>query len=205
MKTTRLLIACLVAILIANSGAFAGKKHKNPQPLEPLPFAPAEVGTIAVVSVADIRKDKSVNLKKLNQIGQRTVKQALKKSTYDLVFTEDFGSVPEVTEDDLEYLDGSWVQQLGPKQQRYVLLLVLEDAARKKTLGAAFGTVCSGYLFDKETGETMWQAENVGTAGQGGLMGMMMNSAMRSGAFQNCASKLMVGFPQIKKGKQRKS
>ena len=80
MKTTRLLIACLIVILVAGGGTLA----------DPPPFNPTEVETIAVLSVADIRKDKSVNLKKLNKVGHRTVKRVLKKSTYTLVFTEDF-------------------------------------------------------------------------------------------------------------------
>jgi len=164
-------------------------------------FSPRDPDAIAVLAVADLRKDKSVNFQRLDEIGHRAVKRNLKKSSYTLQFETDLGGVAEVTEDDLEYFDAEWVRQLGPRDRRYVLLLVLDDAARKRTLGSAFGTVCSGYLFDKEKGGPVWEHHATGTGGQGGLIGFAMASMTRGDSFSSCARNLMTTFPYEKKRK----
>lgn len=194
MKTARWISTLLVtAASIAALGA---------APPVTADFTPAEVEHIAVLGVADLRIDKSVEFKKLDRIGHRAVQRRLKKSTYTLDFVEALESSRPITGDELEDLDGDWIRTLGPTDERYVMLLVLEDAARKNTLGAAFGAVCSGYLFDRETGDVLWSNQTTGTMGQGGLAGMMMNNAMRGGAFEDCTGNLLFTFPWDKRSKK---
>lgn len=166
-------------------------------------FAPEDVERIAVLPVADVRKDHSIELKHLDTIGHRAVQKSLKKSTYELAFLPDRETVASITPEDLDYMDSSWIADLGPEDERYVMLLVLEDIAKKKTFGSAFGSICSGYLLDHETGEAIWQSQQTGTAGQGGLLGMAMGPAMRGGAFEACASNLMKELPKVKGKKKR--
>ena len=197
------IIAIVFAVALV-SGLSVARDKTTSHPTESASIGPAAGDTIAVLSVADTRKDKRVDFKKLTPIGHRTVKTGLKKSSYELAFQSDFGDVPEVTDEDLEYLDPSWVSDLGPDGERWVLLVVLEDAARKATFGSAFGTVCSGYLFDKSTGKAVWLDEATGTQGQGGLIGFAMGSAMRGEAFASCANNLMASFPGRSQGKKKK-
>ena len=193
----------LAAVLI--NGISVARDSGHSYPTNNSSIGPAAGDTIAVLSVADVRRDKSVGFKKLTTIGHRTVKTGLKKSRYELAFQSDFGGIAAVTDEDLEYLDPSWVSELGPHDERWVLLVVLEDAARKATFGSAFGTVCSGYLFDKSTGEAIWLDEATGTQGQGGLIGFAMGSAMRGEAFASCTGKLMSSFPGRNRGKKKKN
>ena len=203
MNSKRHMIAVVLAVTLA-TGLSAARNKGPSYPTESDTIGPSAGDTIAVLSVADLRKDKSVGFKKLTTIGHRTVKTDLKKSTYELAFHADFGETPEVTDEDLEYLDPSWVSDLGPDGERWVLLVVLEDAARKATFGSAFGTVCSGYLFDKSTGEAVWLNEATGTQGQGGLIGFAVGSAIRGEAFASCAGNLMASFPGRDQGKKKK-
>lgn len=203
MNRQHSIIVIVLAVVLVSGLSVAGGNSQS-YPTDSTSIGPSAGDTIAVLSVADVRKDKSVGFKKLNTIGHRTVKTGLKKSRYELAFQSDFGGIAAVTDEDLEYLDPSWVSDLGPDGERWVLLVVLEDAARKATFGSAFGTVCSGYLFDRSTGEAVWLDEATGTQGQGGLIGFAMGSAMRGEAFASCTSNLLASFPGRNHGKKKK-
>ena len=201
-SAVRIMTASVVTLILATGTASARKKATPPDYLDER-FSPRDVATLAVLPVADIRKDKSVQLRNLDNIAHRAVRRSLKKSSYDLVFQTESSEDSAITGDDLEYPTEPWIQELGTEDQRYVMLVVLDDAARKKTYGSAFGAVCSGYLFDKEAG-LVWRHEATGTAGQGGLIGFVLNNSVRSGAFEVCTSQLMASFPSEKRSKKNK-
>ena len=191
-------------VLVAASPSVARRKHSEPLFLDES-FSSKDVGEVVVLAIADARRDKSIELKKLNEIGRRSVTRMLKKSPYKISFASGLGDVDVVTGDDLEYLEPSWIRRLGGADDRWILLLVLQDLAKKKTFGSAFGAVCSGYLFDKSTGKAVWHHETVGTIGQGGLVGFAMNNMMRGGSFESCANNLLATFPDRRRKKKKRS
>ncbi len=161
-------------------------------------FSSSLVDRIVVLPVADVRMDKSIEMKKPDEIAQRTVRRMLKNSPYKIAY----GSAPKngsaVTQDDLDFLDASFVSELGGADDRWVLLIALQDITKKRSFGSAFGALCTGYLFDKDVGRPVWQHETVGSMGHGGLSGLAMKGAARGQAFQECVGNLLLTFPDRK-------
>jgi hypothetical protein len=91
----------------------------------------------------------------------------------------------EVTEDDLKEPSESWIRKLGPENARWVLILALEDSTSHLTFGSTGSAIVMGTLFDKQKGKLVWRAIDTGRAGQGGLLGMAMKSAMTEVAIED--------------------
>lgn len=188
-----------LATMSLGSSMAAGKKPPPEADFLDESFSSSQVDQIVVLATVDLRFDKSIEMKKLDEIAQRTVKRMLKKSPYKITYRTATEGTSEVTQDDLDLLDAEWVSELGGSEDRWTLLLVMLDIAKKKTYGSAFGALCAGYLFDKQEGRPVWQHETVGTMGQGGLAGLAMKSAMRGASFGACVGNLLLTFPERKK------
>ncbi len=191
------LVLALALVLWSAPAEASRKPPPEPDYLDPS-FSSEQVGRIAVLPVADLRIDKSIPLVKKDQVMQRVVRQMLRKSPYEIAFGPAWTSPDAVTRDDLEDLEASWVGGLGKAEDRWVLLIALEDLTKKRTFGSAFGVVCTGYLFDKQAGREVWRHETVGSMGHGGLSGLAMSGTARIQAFELCVGNLLVTFPDRK-------
>jgi hypothetical protein len=195
----------LAAAMLAGGATLAKKRVEEPDHLDP-DFTPDAVDTLFVPSAVDIRKDKAIEFKDLDAMLEQSMKSAFRKSVYRVEQGSGFGAFDRVTEDDLEYLDESWIRDLGADGHRWVLLLALEDLAKKKTFGGAFGAQCSGYLFDTSEGRAVWRHSTVASMGQGGLLGMSLKKAIRNDTVRMCFVKVVQTLPgQFVKKKDRKT
>ncbi len=141
-------------------------------------FSTADVDSITILPVADLRKDKSAQLgedwenrfaKSGTTIYWTTERTFKKKKGFDVTFESDYGGVESVSEDDLLDTDPAWVKKLGPEKDRWILLLALEDTVSKVTFGKAFAIECSAIFYDKKSGKAVWKHKATREVGQGGL------------------------------------
>lgn len=159
-------------------------------------FSSSLVDRIVVLRVADVRLDKSIEMKQPDEIAQRTVRRMFRRSPYTIAYESPSRDGFDVSQDDLDLLDATWVGELGEPDDRWVLLIALQDVTKKKTFGSAYGALCTGYLFDKEVARPVWQHETVGSMGHGGLTGLALKGAARGQAFQECVTNLLLTFPE---------
>ena len=194
--------AVMIAGLILFSSLLVARKPPPKPDFLDDDFSSSQVDRIVVLPVADVRIDKSSEMEKPDEIAQRMVKRMFKKSPYTIAYGAVSGDRITVTQDELDYLDASWVADLGAPQDRWVLLIALQDVTKKKTFGSAFGFLCTGYLFDKEAGLPVWRHETVGSMGHGGLVGLALKGGTRGQAFQACVGNLLMTFPERTAGRR---
>lgn len=185
----------VVLVLVAcSSGALSAKKKR----VEPLyldeSFSSSDVGEISVLPPADLRKDLTIEVTKLDEIGSKVAEKLLQKRGYKYLFRKDYGSVTSITEDDVEYMDPEWVSLLGEDEDRWVLLLVLEDLVTMKGQNA-FTARCSGYLFDRAVSKAMWRHETTKSVGAPGLGALMVKKMGRGATVRQCFEELLETLP----------
>jgi hypothetical protein len=196
-------LAVLTSVFACATVSLAKKKVVEPDFVDPS-FHPESVEALVVYSAVDLRKDKGIEFEDLDKIVHGGVKAALRKGVYTLEYRSGFGGkIHDVTEDDLEYLEDSWIRELGGGTDRWVLLMALEDLAKKKTYGGLFGAQCSGYLFDTEQGKVVWRHATAASQGQGGLLGMGMRKTIRNSTVSMCVSQALRTLPGHKKAKKK--
>ncbi len=167
----------------------AGKKHEK---LPPDPKFSA-ITNISVLPIADARAGKKagVNLEKL----QGNVVSTLKRKHYPVDPATSSGVSGEIAIEDMESPNSPYIKKLGPANERWVMVVFLDDVNSKITFGSTGNAELTGFLFDKEQGELVWRGKGVGQAGQGGLMGMTMKGMMKSEALDAAVANLLGSMP----------
>ena len=128
--------------------------------------------------------------------------RALQRKRYKAQASTTTGEAGQLVEEDLQNAKPDWARKLGPPEARWVMVVCLGDVISKMTFGSTGNAEVSGYLFDKETGETLWKGHGVGQAGQGGLAGMMIKGAMKSAALEAAVHNLIGSMPTLPKPKK---
>jgi hypothetical protein len=121
---------------------------------------------ITVLPILDHRQDKSDDVDYQEAVTKSAV-AVLERKRYNVEVVSTFGDqVPpgdEVTPGDLASPNPTWLKTLGPPEARWILFLAVTHL---RTMFVILGTFCNGdvegYLFDKFTGELLWQGKGSG-------------------------------------------
>jgi hypothetical protein len=153
------------------------------------------IQNLSVLPIVDARagEKKGVDLGKLQEAAVR----ALKHKHYPVSSAATSGEAGTIAVEDLEKPAPAFISKLGPKEERWVMVICLDDAASKMTFGSTGSAEVTGYVFDKDRGESIWRAKGIGQIGQGGLMGMAMKGAMKGEAL-NMAVLNLIGQLQAR-------
>jgi len=180
-------VLLLIAVCVVNSSA----KKKPKTPPDPMFMA---IQNISILPVVDARAGKkaSVNLGKL----QGSLAKTLKRKRYPVVAAGSTGEAGEIAIEDMQAADPAYIKKLGPPDERWVLVVFLEDITSKITFGSTGNAELTGYLFDKEEGKLIWQNKGIGQSGQGGLIGMTMKGMMKGAALDNAVLSLLGSIPR---------
>jgi hypothetical protein len=157
-------------------------------------FEPRVVDPIAILTVADLRKDKSVDIN-VNDIAQKAAKNALTGRKYRVELVPSGPDYTRLSDEDLSHPPAAWIKSLPPSGKRWVMIVGVHDITRKLTFGSTGNAEVSAYLYDKETGTAVWRDKGVGQAGQGGLIGMAMIGMMSQQALEAAVATVFVGLP----------
>ncbi len=155
-------------------------------------FVPSSVDRVTLVPVVDVRVDTKETI---NPNTIDALERHFKNMGYLPNVASSYGAVSSVTADDLEEPRSDWVRRFGPDDAQWVFLFAIEDlVSRDKTLGSAYGTECSGYLFDRRTGELAWQHSAASQKGLGGGVGMLPGTTKRF-SVGTCIAEVLAQFP----------
>lgn len=187
----RVLRYALAALLLTTIYALECAAKKSPAiPPDPKFMA---IQNISVLPVVDARAGKKARLN-MEKLQSRAV-NVLKKKRYSASAGSFSGEIGEIDEEDLQSALPAYIKKLGPANARWVMVICLQDVASRITFGSTGNAEVSGYLFDKNRGELVWQGKGVGQAGQGGLAGMAMKGLMNSAALDSAVYNLFGGIP----------
>jgi hypothetical protein len=175
--------------LAAIALAACGPKPKTPVFLTST-FNQRGIDEITILPAVDLRQVE----KRLDgsRHVSRTVAAALKRSHYGAVIADDFGIAAKPTEDDLSRPAPAWIQSLGPAKSRWVLLVSIVHLERHLTIGVKMQGDVRGYLFDKQSGELLWQGEGHGSF----AMGYLLGGLVEGGTLEEATMDLMRSFPK---------
>jgi hypothetical protein len=162
-------------------------------------FQPETMSVIHLMPTIDARPDKALTL---NPAGvQQKIVRSLTSKRYRVVALSESQTSAEITLEDLNEANQSWLGSLGPADAEWILLVAVEDLSRKLTFGSTGNAEVRLCIVDKKAGEIVWRDKALGQAGQGGLVGMMMISMMEDEALSSAVNQLTWKFPKVQKQK----
>lgn len=187
-------------LVLVGSGCSSSRGPIAPKYIDPS-FAPASVHEIVFVAVADIRVDKAQAFDARafmidGGFRWRYVK-VLKERGYTLTFISDFGRILETTEDEITAADASWIDSLGPENNRWLFLVGVENLSIRTTFGRAAGAECLGVLFDRSAKKAVWRHEATFDFGVGGVVALAAytQQTMAEYAMYGCIYNLFQHLP----------
>jgi hypothetical protein len=157
-------------------------------------FHAGAIDQLVVLPVVDHRIDKSSGLDPDGLVLPLAERHLADKS-YPHRIIRDRAMIQPVTPVVLESPSRDWVSTLGPLGSRWVLLLVLEDAASSFSFGSTGHAEMSGYLFDKNQRTIVWRNKELSRVGQGGLIGMAMKGMMERTAVETATNEMFRALP----------
>jgi hypothetical protein len=158
------------------------------------------IGQIEILPVVDARAGKRDKVD-LDKYLRGTAQKNLKSKNYAVSLSDSTG-VGDMVEEDLNEAKPDWIKRLGPSEARWVMVLGVRDVHSKTTFGSTGNAEVFGFLYDKDSGSTLWKGEGQGKVGQGGLMGMAMKGVMSASAIQMATTNLLSEIPKLPKTKK---
>jgi hypothetical protein len=194
----RLLEYGFVILLLAGVCAdecAAKRKDQNPPP-DPAFVAIQNISVLPLVDARAGEKKTRVDLEKL----QASIVRALtKQSHYHADAASTSGEAGKLEVEDVESGAPAYIKKLGASNERWVMVVFLEDTASKgwntRDWGGTSNAQLAGYLFDKGNGSLVWKGRGVGQAGAAGLAGMVGMGSIRSEALSKAVTNLLAGLP----------
>jgi hypothetical protein len=162
-------------------------------------FNHKSIDNIYVLPFVDFRISEEISEESkvdINRLIQKWIKTALKDRNYKFKVIDNLTITENITIEDLENIDISWVKQLGPERARWIFLPVLGFSESKLGLITAGKAEMTGYLFDKENGMKIWYNKKVHEEEMGGLWGLALASSLEKDAIMLATVFLMQGFPK---------
>lgn len=157
-----------------------------------------KIDIITLLPVADLRFDKSKDLKNLDRWVHNVFKRQLKRKRYPFNILLESSLVANVTEEDITDPKPHWISTLGPSGARWILLPILHDSSSKLTFGSTGNAEFSAALYDRENGTMIWRHKAAQKAGAGGLAGMAMKGSMEKTAILEAATEVISFLPASK-------
>ena len=195
MKTLRPLIPGISLSALAAISLCSCATTKPADYLAP-GFSPAEVTSVAVLPMVDNRIDKRTRMD-LAKAAKPWIKSMLKYKGYPHNFLTEPAPSP-YPRSAATPPSPSWISNLPSGNDRWVLLMILNDSSSQLTFGSTGNAEVQGYLFDKSKGTVLWREQATGRCGQGGLIGMTMIGLMEVSAVQTATCQALNTLPSKK-------
>ncbi len=192
MSLHRILLAILLlAFSLPVSGA---PKYTPPKFLSPQ-FEAAEVTTLDVLPVLDLRADRSEALE-LDAWVHRIGRYLIKRRGYKPTFYGDRTMIESLQRLGQNDLVEAQIQDLRvPQVGRWVLVFSLIDSYAKRTFGSSGNAEMVAYIVDQQEGQVIWRHDTVGQIGIGGPVGMMMKGLMERSGIEVATKTLIESIP----------
>jgi hypothetical protein len=188
MRTTRVGWIVLIAATLAGCAA------RKPPATVPAAYPFSEVRAVTLMPIVDSRSGEKARID-FEKLRAQAEKQLTGKR-YRVTLDADAASLADMNVDDINEMTPDLVRKTAPSEQRWVMILCLEDVATKITFGSTGNAEMTGFLFDKQSGKLAWKNKGIGKAGQGGLAGMMMKGMMKGEALSAALTNLLLPVPE---------
>lgn len=192
MLLRRILLAILLlAFSLPSSGA---PRYKPPKFLSPQ-FEVAEVATLDVLPVLDLRADRSEALE-LDAWVHRIGRALIKRRGYKTTFYGDRSMIESLQQLGQSDLVEAQVQSLRvPQAGRWLLVFGLIDSYAKQSFGSSGNAEMVAYIVDQQEGLVIWRHDTVGQIGIAGPVGMMMKGLMERSGIEVATKTLIESIP----------
>jgi len=155
-------------------------------------FKPEFIGQITLMPAVDARIDKNVTVNLEDRLRGEAA-TILKEKGYPVVLTGASRETTELTNDDLRIANPALIKRLGPPGARWIMVLALIDL----NVASSTGKVeVSGYLFDKETGASLWRDTSICLVEGGAIFGTRINGERSNIAIAYAVSELLASIPE---------
>jgi hypothetical protein len=192
MSLRRVLLAILLLTFsLPGSGA---PRYKPPKYLSPQ-FEAAEVTTLDVLPVLDLRADRSEALE-LDAWVHRIGRYLIKRRGYETAFYGDRSMIESLQQLGQSELVEAQVQSLRvPQAGRWLLVFSLIDSYAKQSFGSSGNAEMVAYIIDQQEGLVIWRHDTVGQIGIAGPVGMMMKGLMERSGIEVATKTLIESIP----------
>ncbi|MEE8327840.1 MAG: hypothetical protein V3R32_03500 [Nitrosomonadaceae bacterium] len=153
-------------IIIVLSGCAATKPVQRDATFKHPLIEEMGIQKITLLPIVDHRVDKSLNTD-LNDAGGQAIKKVVEKRGFAISIVTDQSYINGISPSDIAESSQSWVKSLGPQGSRWVLLVVVKKLYRRITFGAIAHAELVGYLYDRNTGEKIWEGAGKGKSAAG--------------------------------------
>ncbi|MBF0121529.1 MAG: hypothetical protein HQK79_22085 [Desulfobacterales bacterium] len=162
-------------------------------------FAKMGIQTITVLPVLDQRIEKTLDTKLTENI-HPVMERELKKKGYKVNLLTDPTYISSINYNTISSLSTSWVKSLGPNSVEWIMLIVVKKLYRTMMpfIGARGYADLSGYIYNKNTGEKIWESEGHGEYADGLIVAYLVDDI----ALQNATTNLTQSIP-IKRDSSR--
>jgi hypothetical protein len=186
-----LLVILLLAFSPPGSGA---PKYTPPKYLSPQ-FEAAEVTTLAVLPVLDLRADRSKALE-LDAWVHRICRYLVKRRGYQPTFFGDRSMIESLQlPGQLDLVEAQVKGLRAPPAGRWLLLFGLIDSYEKGKFGSSGNAEMVAYIVDQQEGQILWRHDTVGQIGMAGPVGMMMKGLMERSGIEVATKTLIESIP----------
>ena len=192
MSLRRVLLAVFLLVFsLPGSGA---PRYRPPKYLSPQ-FEAAEVATLDVLPVLDLRADRSEALE-LDAWVHRIGRYLIKRRGYKTTFYGDRSMIESLQQLGQSDLVEAQVQGLRmPQAGRWLLVFGLVDSYAKQTFGSSGNAEMVAYIVDQQEGLVIWRHDTVGQIGIAGPVGMMMKGLMERSGIEVATKTLIESIP----------
>lgn len=205
----RRLLGLLVILALPMLSGCATVDQKT-KPIHPLfidaAFTPGSVDKLVILPAVDLRKDRSTplstdELRAMPLMVYPTIFSSPKpmylewRGYTNVVLRDSDPNLVGISDDDLRDVKSDWIRKLGQDDDRWLLLLTLDDLASGSTFGAAVQARCSGYVFDKTSAKLIWKHRESAELGVGGLVGLIAKRDLEVDVTKRCAGNLINQLP----------
>ena len=111
-------------------------------------FSPLDVQAITVLPAVDFRRDRAVRIDEieLQKLVAEVLGRSLREKQYQVTFPSELWVSPCLEIDDIAEVDASCVKMHGPKEARWVLLVLLENLQKRTAFGSGVRVLSRGRM-----------------------------------------------------------
>jgi hypothetical protein len=154
-------------------------------------FVAGSVDSVTVLPVIDYRTGRKLT-KDISEVCFRGYKNALNRKGYRFEMIKDQACMPELQRGTLAAISGTQLNDICPGTGNWVFISAVIRQERKPQFLAIKGeAVIEGYLYDRTSGELLWQDQAIGSE----MGGVLLSGMVDTMSLERAASDLLLSFP----------
>jgi hypothetical protein len=185
----------VIILTVAACGIIAGCAAVKPPIYVDPDIDKIDISSVTLLPIIDRRVDKSKELDYERYVGNR-IRNKMKSFGYEVVRPEAYSDTSKIPVEAVAEMETHELALLATNNDKYILLVYLDDAVGKTGLGYSFKIELTSVLLDRDNKSVLWKSKALGSKGQGGLMGCMMSGDTQAMAIKQAINSMYSSFPK---------